>query len=90
MVLEATKSFQCHKVKDFKATQLLHHCNNDCLERKKGKIADFLQRIKRQNHFIDSFLEEQRIVVALTDFFSESRPPLFSMNDKNKQLPVTL
>ncbi len=43
------------------------------LERKNRKIANFLKGIKQQNRFIDSFLEEQRIGVALTDSFFLNR-----------------
>ncbi len=40
---------------------------------KNRKIANFIKGIKRQNRFIDSFLEEQRIGVALPDSFFLNR-----------------
>jgi hypothetical protein len=73
IVLEATQSFQCLKVKGFKVTQSLHRCIIFVLGRKNRKIADYLKGIKWQNRLIDSFLEEQRIGVTLTDSFFLNR-----------------
>ena len=60
-------------MKGFKATHRFIAVKFLVLERKNRKIANFLKGIKRQNRFIDSFLEEQRIGVALTDSFFLNR-----------------
>jgi hypothetical protein len=51
MVLEATQSLQSLIVQGIKATQSLHHCKNDVLERKNHKIAYILKKIVPQRLF---------------------------------------
>ncbi len=60
-------------MKGFNATQSFHRCKIFGFGEKKSQNRKFLKGIKRQNRFIDSFLEEQRIGVALTDSFFLNR-----------------
>jgi hypothetical protein len=60
-------------VKGFNATQSLHRCKIFGFGEKKSQNRTFFKGDKGQNRFIDSFLEEQRIGVALTDSFFLNR-----------------